>query len=454
MPLLLLLLLLAAARAPAQAPSGAPPWAPAQVPPDSASQYPLLTLAEVVKRAMVVSPGVVGGEGGVTNAISGRRVAFGAYLPTLSMSAASTGINTKGLVTQPPILNLPPTTSIGPVRIRNQTLGLTVGGDVYTGGLRRANDAFAEDQLRASRYALVNDREAATLAAVQAFYEVIRASENVSVARVALAQSETLLRYTLDKSKAGTAMRSDVLRAQFDLTTSREQLAAARDTLVSAVWTLGWLAGADGPVGARPDSESQAIRPLSMDDSTIVHYAASQSPSVNYAHAVENASDAGVRAARASYRPTVSASSSYIWATDPTVATSTSRPGFTITIGTLYPVFNGFQREDSLARARVVAETARATTADARRLARASAAHDLSTLHAAESNISLSEEAIRSAREDLRVQAERYRAGVSTILDVLVSQTALTRAGYGLALARQQYHIARAQLEALLGRRL
>ena len=58
------------------------------------------------------------------------------------------------------------------------------------------------------------------------------------------------------------------------------------------------------------------------------------------------------------------------------------------------------------------------------------------------------------AREDLRVQNARYRAGISTMLDVLTSQLTLVQAGYGLAEARNQYHTTRAALEALVGRAL
>ena len=78
----------------------------------------------------------------------------------------------------------------------------------------------------------------------------------------------------------------------------------------------------------------------------------------------------------------------------------------------------------------------------------------LSALRTAETGIVLGAEAVRSASEDLRVQMERYRAGVSTMLDVLTSEAALVQAQYGLVVARHSYNITRAALEALLGRQL
>jgi outer membrane protein TolC len=61
---------------------------------------------------------------------------------------------------------------------------------------------------------------------------------------------------------------------------------------------------------------------------------------------------------------------------------------------------------------------------------------------------------VAAATEDLRVQNERYRVGAATILDLLTSQTALTTAEQNLVQARLDYLVARAQVEAVVGRTL
>ena len=60
----------------------------------------------------------------------------------------------------------------------------------------------------------------------------------------------------------------------------------------------------------------------------------------------------------------------------------------------------------------------------------------------------------RATEEDLRVQNERYRLGASTIIDILQSQESLTQAGVDEVNARFTYLRAKAQIEALIGRRL
>ena len=75
-------------------------------------------------------------------------------------------------------------------------------------------------------------------------------------------------------------------------------------------------------------------------------------------------------------------------------------------------------------------------------------------LDAARSKIDITQTSVVAATEDLRVQQERYRLGVSTIVDVLTSQEALNQAEVDVVDARFDYLRAKAQLEALIGRTL
>src|SRR5256886_5549081 len=107
-----------------------------------------------------------------------------------------------------------------------------------------------------------------------------------------------------------------------------------------------------------------------------------------------------------------------------------------------------------LKKKKVAAEVATATSADTKRFVRAEAQRLLGSLHVAEQDIALTRDAVRLAGEDLPVIQARYHAGIATILDVLTSQTALIQAELDLVSARFSYQVARASLEALLGRDL
>jgi len=97
---------------------------------------------------------------------------------------------------------------------------------------------------------------------------------------------------------------------------------------------------------------------------------------------------------------------------------------------------------------------ARVQEEDARLAARVEVDNALRSLETAELAIALAEESIVVAEEDLRVIQLRYELGVATILEVVNSQVALDEQLVNLVTARYDYAVARAQLEALLGRDL
>ena len=102
----------------------------------------------------------------------------------------------------------------------------------------------------------------------------------------------------------------------------------------------------------------------------------------------------------------------------------------------------------------MTAEVAAANSADIHRLSGAQARQLLGSLHVAEQDVALTTEAVGVATENLRVISVRYRNGIATILDLLTSQQSLVQAELDLVSARFAYQIARASLEALLGREL
>ena len=414
------LLLIGIATAATAAPSSA--QSPAQGAPD-AGQLPspridsLLELDAVIQRALAVSPAVAGAREGVRVAQSGKRVAFGEYTP--SVYATSSALSSD--VTSGPSIGGSPNA---------YTAGLAASIDVITGGRREADRTRAAADLVSAHALNVAQRFAVTLAAQSAFYGTLRASDLVDVARTGVDQAQQGLRYTQDRARAGTATRSDELRAQLQVNNSRLQLVAALDTLQAAAYALGRIVGADGPVGGRRPASLEP-RVLALGDSDVVRLAVSASPAVQAARSQERADVASVRAARTQYVPDVKLSAGYNWANQSNLLQAV-RPGWNLLLGTTYPIFNGFVREDEITRADATSEVSRVVSLDAVRQARAEAARLLNGLRYAEQNI----------------------AGISTELDQLTSELAYTQAQQSLVASRYNYQITRAQLEALVGRAL
>jgi outer membrane protein TolC len=399
----------------------------------------LIDLPTAVQRALAASPIIVASEGYVRSAQSEQRVATGAYMPSL---AATSSLYRSNVTLAPVPGSLP----------SSYSAGLASSIDVFTGGRRSADRDRANANAKAAEVSDISQRFAVTLAAQRAFYDNLRASDLVDVARARIAQAERGFRSAQSRIRAGTTTKSDELRARLELTSGEQQLVAALDTLQTTAYALGRLVGANGPVGAKRSSTEEP-HALALSDSEIVRLAVETSPTVRTAQANEEAMRALTKSARATYVPGLRVTGGYNWANQTTLAGAV-RPGWSVAVGSSYPLFNGFQREDAVTRADVSAEVAHATALDATRQARAEAARLLAGLRFSERNIALAGEAVRAAQEDLRVQSERYQAGIATELDHLTSQLAVTQAQLGLVAARFNYLITRAQLEALVGRTL
>lgn len=400
----------------------------------------LLDLETVIERALAVSPAVAGAQQGVRIAHSEGRVALGEYLPGVSASSAALSSD---------VSSVPLGNASAPWAY---SAGVAASAEVFTGGRRGADRVHAAADLSAAQATGVSQDYAVIYAAKAAFYETLRASELVGVARADVAQAEQGLRYAQDRVRAGTATRSDQLRAQLELTRSRQQLIGALDTLQADAYAMGRLVGASGPVGARRPGSLEPL-PLALGDSEVIRLAISASPAVQAAQAQERANTASVRAARTQYAPDLRLTAGYSWANQSSLIYAV-RPGWSLQVGTSYPLFNGFVREDDIIRADAASVVAHSASLDVTRQARADAARLLSGLRFAQQNIALAGEGVQSAAEDLRVQTERYRADIATELDLLTSELAYTQARIALVIARYNYQLTRAQLESLVGRAL
>jgi outer membrane protein len=160
-----------------------------------------------------------------------------------------------------------------------------------------------------------------------------------------------------------------------------------------------------------------------------------------------------VSSAKTVYIPSLRMSSGYNWSNQ-TVSFSGGNTSWNMSLSMSYPIFNGFQRETSIDRAQYVQRVTSLRENDARLAAREEADAALQNLLTAEQAIVIAEGAALVAAEDLRVVRERYAVGAATILDILVSQNAVTQSDVDVITTRYDYILARAELEAILGREL
>jgi outer membrane protein len=119
-----------------------------------------------------------------------------------------------------------------------------------------------------------------------------------------------------------------------------------------------------------------------------------------------------------------------------------------------WAVFNRFARERNIDLQVSNLEVAEANAADAEHQVQSVMLGQFAQVDAARLQIEISRQSYEASAEDLRVVSERYRLGVATIVDLLVSQESLTQAELEVVNARFAYLQALAQIEATVGRPL
>ena len=402
------------------------------------------TLDEVVRRAVLNSPQVVQAQGAVQTAGASELSAIGSFLPNLNISSGAALSSTQRFDSN--------TNTVVSGSSDSYNAGLSSSIDLFTGGRRGADLARTRSQTAASEAALVEQRFAVTRNVKAGYFDVLRASDLIRSAEARLTRAQESLDAAERRSQVGSATRSDVLRAQLEVTNSRQALLQGHNQKRSSMFALGRLTGIDGPVDARVD-QPLVVAELPLSREQLLELVLAQSPAVLTAQANERTAGASVRAARAQYLPSLSGSGSYSWSNE-AASFNNVRSSWSMRLGLSFPLFNRFQREESVERTQVQARIAEYQLADARRAARANLERVLGTLETARQQIALAEQALGVAEEDLRVQQERYRLGVSTILDQVTSQENLVGAEADLIAARYDYQLALADLSALIGRDL
>lgn len=412
--------------------------------PSSGAAQDAVTLEEAVRRALVRSPAMAQQDQAVGVAATGQRQAWGAFLPSLSLSSSGS------LRSQD---RFDPTTDrVVQGSSDSYSAGLSASYEVFSGGRRFADLDAARADLDAAEADRENQRFQVALQTETLFFEALRQEDLLGVQESRVEQAERNLEMVRRRTELGRATVSDSLRARLDLVNARQALLQAETATRAARFSLGRQIGEGRPVEpVRPDDVDLA--PVTLSDEEVLALAEEASPTVVAARAGTSAASAQLSAARTAYLPSVSLSSGYNWANQ-AASFAHGTTSWSLSLRASYPIFNGFQRESSVDRAQFSSRLAELREADARLGAREDADAALQQLRTARRAIEIAEEAVAVAREDLRVVRERYEVGVATILDMLISQAAADEAAADAVTARYDYLLARAQLEAVLGREL
>jgi len=410
-----------------------------------------ISLSEAVALARKNAPSVIQARGQERATDAGVRSAYGAFIPSLSLNAGATRGFPAGSRTTTDASGQLITTS----EAWSYSAGYGASVQLFDGGRRFFDIRQAKARDAAAEVGIVNEEFNAVLNAKQQFFNVLAARESQLAAAAQLEQAEQQRRTSVALTRARQATRSDSLRAEIQVRNAQLAVSNARNSLDVANAGLTRAIAAEEPVTAASSAEDSLVEGLSIAETELATMA-ERGPLVRQSESLLRAARAANTARWTDYLPAANLSYSR--------SGSGGEPDFTIPQNLRYsgslrlslslPVFDQFQREERHVTTDVAADNAEAQLRDARLASREGIVRWLGAYRVAGERVQAQIATVEAAEEDLRVQQQRYAVGGSTLLDVLTSQTQLNQARSDLIQARYDQRVAKAQLEALVGRDL
>jgi outer membrane protein TolC len=395
-----------------------------------------VSLDEAIRLALERSPAAISSESAVRFAQADVLESRGAWLPSLSGTSSFSNSSNERF-----------DQSTGRLVSESYTAQLQAGYDLFSGGRRWNERRRASAELRAAEADDRAQRFETVLVTTELFYEAAATGQIVEAASQRLERARRQLEFAETRLRVGTATRSDVLRAELEVGNAEIALIDAETAERSSRLELGRQIGVED--GAEPAEDAlPESAPVLPAIESLVTWATGRSPEVVAGAAALDAARATRWAAMGSYLPTLRATGGYDWfAFD----FPPDQRSWSLRLSASFPLFDNFGREAEVARAATAQRLAEAEARDATIGVRVEVENAAREVEAAERRGAIARRAVDLAREDLRVQEERYRIGGATILDLQTSQVALADAEVAWVRARQALGEAVASLEAVLG---
>ena len=406
-----------------------------------------IALDEAVHQAQRNAPAAVTARNALRTTAAAVRTAYAQYLPSLSVSGSGSrqGGETFFQGQLVPYKGSPWSFS----------RGMSANLELFDGGRRWFNLRAAEANVDAADASETSQRYNIALQVKQQYFAVLAARESEAAARRQLEQATEQLKSSTAKVRAGAATKSDSLRSAIQVGNARLAMLTAQNNLRVANAGLSRLVGASDVVTAMPADTAEMGR-IVLDSAQLTAMAL-DGPSVRQAEAALTAARASKKAAKTPYMPTIN--SSYSLSGNNTSDTFDWGSGRipkqnSLRFSLNFPLFNNLSREENVMRTTVAEDNAVAALRDAKLAQQQSLVQYLGAFRTAEERVAIQLSSVAAAEEDLRVQQQRYNLGASVLLDLLTSQTTLDQARASLIQARYDARIAKAQVEALVGRDL
>ena len=313
------------------------------------------------------------------------------------------------------------------------------------------NIGAAGKELQASRLTQEFTRSDLVLVTRTQYYTLLAAQELEAVSDSALALSERELQRTNSLFELGMVAKSDVLKAQVRVSTSKLDGIRDRGNVVDERARLARLIGQD-PTDELRASDKLTETPVVVDSAAVFGEALTRRADLLAAHESWQASRSRAGAARASFLPYIGAQVSYSNGNPHGLQPFSNFSSRAATIGVSFPLLDGVVgKKGQIQQAEARAEQNRYAYERKRLDVEVEVREAISAARQANEGIDVAESGLASAEEDLKLSQEKYNVGSATILELIDAQVQLQTAQSNVVKALAAIRVAEAQVNRVRG---
>jgi len=388
---------------------------------------------------------------------SGVQAAYGNFLPTLGASA-----NWQWSKTDQQGLYVDQTTGQvvdGSQQLRSYNVGVGSNWTLFDGLSNLATLSQSKNNLESAQYTLERIKQDIVYQTMTYYYQVVYNSQLLNVKKDDLKWNEKNLETIKERNRLGAATLADVYQQEVAKGNAELELIRTENQLETTKKDLLFYLGIDvleeftfTDTLTSMDSEILNSNLLSdyQDLSELVTNALNQRDDYKSAMLNFESSKEGVTIAQSGHWPSLIANGNYTWFGN-TVENIDKNKNLQVGLGLNLPLFLGWSVSNRVQIAEVQSKNSEIELSDLEREIKKEIKTNFLDLQAAQKGLVVSEKNISAARENLKIEQEKYALGSGKLLDVLIANSRYTTALSDLLNNQFAYIVLSQQLKYNLG---
>jgi len=403
------------------------------------SQVPVrLTLDQCLSLALRNNPQILSSRYDVMESAERTTEARAASFPTLNLSAGADRL-----------LRQSGQSGGSPDPYSSFSIGLSAQYYLFKGFRTVSAISAAQSNLETISHQHEGNIQDLILQVNQSYYRLLQAGHTVKVAEKSLENARYHLEFAKARFEAGLATRSDILKAEVEVSNSNLTLIRSRNNRLSFQGSLNVLLGqsADEPLEVVDDLQDLKQKEPT-DFRTLLALAYKHRPELLGMNSQLQAQRSNIRLAQGNLLPWISADANYSFSG---LALSSLNKGWSFGLSLSYPVFSGFSLASRVTQEKIAFQAMDKRKSSLEQGISLDVWNAFLALNAAKERIENTQIFMKNARENLGLAEEEYREGVGSMIEVIDAQTSMVAAEMSLIEALADFKISLAALNRALG---